>query len=68
MKPTTCKQCGEPIVRGRWDTPANRNICDACAAFACGDCDPCIGGRPDQCAVMNFSAVTNTKTKPKGEE
>lgn len=20
--------------------------------FACGDCDPCLGGRPDQCAVM----------------
>ena len=19
---------------------------------ACGDCDPCLGGRPDQCAVM----------------
>ena len=21
--------------------------------FACGDCDPCLGGRPDQCAVMS---------------
>lgn len=20
--------------------------------FSCGDCDPCLGGRPDQCAVM----------------
>lgn len=19
--------------------------------FTCGDCDPCLGGRPDQCAV-----------------
>jgi len=19
---------------------------------ACGDCDPCLGGRPDQCAIM----------------
>ena len=21
---------------------------------ACGDCDPCIGGRPDQCAVSPY--------------
>lgn len=21
------------------------------APYACGDCDPCIGGRPDQCAI-----------------
>lgn len=21
--------------------------------FSCGDCDPCLGGRPDQCAVMS---------------
>jgi hypothetical protein len=20
--------------------------------FACGDCDPCLGGRPDQCAML----------------
>lgn len=30
-------------------------VCDrrfACRnQFACGDCDPCLGGRPDQCAV-----------------
>lgn len=27
------------------------HICEADALQGCGDCDPCIGGRPDQCAV-----------------
>lgn len=37
--------------------------------FACGDCDPCLGGRPDQCAVMAHRpnaivrSATATKTK-----
>lgn len=23
---------------------------------SCGDCDPCLGGRPDQCAIMSGAA------------
>jgi len=23
-----------------------------CHYDGCGDCDPCLGGRPDQCAIM----------------
>jgi len=30
MNPTICRQCGGPIVRGRWDTPQNPNICPKC--------------------------------------
>lgn len=38
--------------------PAGLATCEACGGTGeiacdttCGDCDPCIGGRPDQCAV-----------------
>jgi hypothetical protein len=27
----------------------------------CGDCDPCLGGRPDQCAVMAIEAAGGVK-------
>jgi hypothetical protein len=30
----------------------------AAYATACGDCDPCLGGRPDQCAVMSNAPVS----------
>lgn len=23
------------------------------SVLSCGDCDPCLGGRPDQCAVLS---------------
>jgi hypothetical protein len=32
--------------------------------YGCGDCDPCIGGRPDQCAVGPCEIASN----PEGEE
>lgn len=33
MTPTICKQCGEPIVRGRWDA-GNPNLCGGCGTQA----------------------------------
>jgi len=30
---------------------------DKCNPQACGDCDPCIGGRPDQCAIAPNAQV-----------
>lgn len=30
---------------------AERAWAEDCKTFACGDCDPCIGGRADQCAI-----------------
>jgi hypothetical protein len=26
---------------------------DIVVDMSCGDCDPCIGGRPDQCALLS---------------
>lgn len=43
-----CERCGTPV-------PDNCNpVCIVCAPAPqpCGDCDPCIGGRPDQCALF----------------
>ncbi len=30
----------------------------------CGDCDPCIGGRPDQCALSPSPNVAGQQTQP----
>jgi len=29
-------------------------VAEVLGVDACGDCDPCIGGRPDQCAVSPY--------------
>lgn len=48
-------------------TAENTKLREALRPFAefqgCGDCDPCIGGRPDQCAVGSVS-VTPMKLCP----
>lgn len=36
--------------RNKWREPLRWNAA-AGKQTACGDCDPCLGGRPDQCAV-----------------
>jgi len=39
------------LLAGRYNHKTRESI--DIKLFACGDCDPCLGGRPDQCAVMS---------------
>jgi hypothetical protein len=40
------------------DQEINIAIADECGEFPCNDCDPCLGGRPDQCAISRIKSYT----------
>jgi hypothetical protein len=40
---------------------------DIVVDMSCGDCDPCIGGRPDQCALLPSPNVKLTDGSAKNQ-